>query len=111
MACVRRTRIRSTLTCWRSSSHSGGAELIGTARTLSGGVTINDTLMHFMQEDLPFGGVGSSGQGHYHGEFGFRQFSKEKPVYIQSRFSIGRLVYPPYRSLTAAVLRLLSRWA
>jgi coniferyl-aldehyde dehydrogenase len=49
------------------------------AHTISGGVTINDTLLHIAQEALPFGGVGPSGQGCYHGEFGFRQFSKENP--------------------------------
>lgn len=80
-------------------------------KTLSGGVTINDTMMHIAQEDLPFGGVGPSGQGHYHGEFGFRTFSKEKPVFIQGRYSTGRLVYPPYTSSTNRVLRLLLRWA
>jgi coniferyl-aldehyde dehydrogenase len=79
--------------------------------TLSGGVTINDTMMHIAQEDLPFGGVGPSGQGHYHGEFGFRTFSKEKPVFIQGRFSAARLVYPPYTSWTDRVLRLLLRYA
>ncbi|MEP7041824.1 MAG: coniferyl aldehyde dehydrogenase [Dokdonella sp.] len=77
--------------------------------TIAGGVTINDTLLHIAQEDLPFGGVGSSGQGHYHGEFGFRQFSKEKPVFIQSRFAGVRLLYPPYGPRTERLLRLLSR--
>src|SRR5690606_33068251 len=60
--------------------------------TISGGVTVNDTLLHIAQEALPFGGVGPSGQGHYHGEFGFRQFSKEKPVFLQSRLSGVRLL-------------------
>ena len=80
------------------------------ARTISGGVTINDTLMHIAQEHLPFGGVGPSGHGHYHGEFGFRQFSKEKPVFIQSRFAGVRLLYPPYKSSVDALLRLLARF-
>ena len=55
--------------------------------TISGGVTWNDCLLHFAQEDQPFGGVGPSGMGAYHGEWGFRAFSKEKPVFVQSRFS------------------------
>lgn len=77
--------------------------------TIAGGVTINDTLMHIAQEALPFGGVGPSGQGHYHGEFGFRQFSKEKPVFIQSRFAGVRLLYPPYGAFTDRMLKLLAR--
>ena len=79
------------------------------ANTISGGVTINDTLLHIAQESLPFGGVGPSGQGHYHGEFGFRQFSKEKPVFIQSRLSGVKLLYPPYGALTEKMLKVLAR--
>ncbi|MBX3699582.1 MAG: coniferyl aldehyde dehydrogenase [Dokdonella sp.] len=79
------------------------------AGTVAGGVTINDTLLHIAQESLPFGGVGPSGQGHYHGEFGFRQFSKEKPVFIQSRWSGVSLLYPPYGPFTEKMLRILAR--
>ncbi|MEO7206153.1 MAG: coniferyl aldehyde dehydrogenase [Steroidobacteraceae bacterium] len=80
------------------------------AGTIAGGVSINDTLLHIAQEGLPFGGVGASGQGHYHGEFGFRQFSKEKPVFIQSRFSGGGIIRPPYRPSIGRVLSWLSRF-
>ena len=80
------------------------------AGTIAGGVSINDTLMHIAQEGLPFGGVGASGQGHYHGEFGFRQFSKEKPIFIQSRFSGGGIIRPPYKPSIERVLRWLSRF-
>ena len=66
------------------------------ASTISGGVTINDCLWHIAQEDQPFGGVGASGMGAYHGEWGFRTFSKEKPVFIQSRFAGTTLLHPPY---------------
>jgi coniferyl-aldehyde dehydrogenase len=66
------------------------------AHTQSGGVSTNDTLVHLAQDSLPFGGVGPSGQGHYHGEWGFRRFSHEKPVFQQSRGSGGWLVCPPY---------------
>ncbi len=79
------------------------------AHTISGGVTINDTLLHIAQEALPFGGVGPSGQGCYHGEFGFRQFSKEKPVFIQSRLSGVKLLYPPYGAFTEKMLKALAR--
>jgi coniferyl-aldehyde dehydrogenase len=78
--------------------------------TIAGGVSINDTLLHIAQEKLPFGGVGASGQGHYHGEFGFRQFSKEKPVFIQSRFSGGGLIRPPYKPSIERVLTWISRF-
>lgn len=77
--------------------------------TIAGGVTINDTLLHIAQEALPFGGVGPSGQGHYHGEFGFRQFSKEKPVFFQSRLSGVRLLYPPYGPFTQRMMKLLAK--
>jgi coniferyl-aldehyde dehydrogenase len=80
------------------------------AGTIAGGVSINDTLLHIAQEGLPFGGVGASGQGHYHGEFGFRQFSKEKPIFIQSRFSGGGIIRPPYKPSIERVLRWLSRF-
>jgi coniferyl-aldehyde dehydrogenase len=80
------------------------------AGTIAGGVSINDTLLHIAQEGLPFGGVGASGQGHYHGEFGFRQFSKEKPVFVQSRFSGGGMIRPPYKPSIERVLSWLSRF-
>lgn len=80
------------------------------AQTQSGGVCINDTLVHIAQDGLPFGGVGPSGQGHYHGEFGFRQFSKEKPVFLQSRWSAGGLVYPPYKPSIRALLNFIARF-
>jgi coniferyl-aldehyde dehydrogenase len=81
------------------------------AGTIAGGVSVNDTLLHIAQEELPFGGVGASGQGHYHGEFGFRQFSKEKPVFIQSRFSGGGLIRPPYKPSIDRVLNWISRFS
>ncbi len=64
--------------------------------THAGGVTINDCIWHLGQESQPFGGVGASGKGHYHGEWGFDTFSKLKPVFIQSRFAGTHLFQPPY---------------
>jgi coniferyl-aldehyde dehydrogenase len=64
--------------------------------THSGGVCVNDTLMHLAQEDMPFGGVGDSGMGHYHGHEGFITFSKAKAVHRKGRFSTGNLAFPPY---------------
>jgi len=65
-------------------------------QTHSGGVCLNDTLLHVAQDDLPFGGVGPSGMGHYHGHEGFLTFSKAKGVFIKQRFNAARLIYPPY---------------
>lgn len=67
-------------------------------RTTSGGVTVNDVVMHVSQEDLPFGGVGPSGMGAYHGHDGFRTFSHAKAVFRQSRFDVAELagLRPPY---------------
>jgi len=78
-------------------------------QTISGGVTVNDCLMHFTQEDLPFGGVGASGMGAYHGEVGFKTFSKDKPVFIQSRWSGVPLMHPPYGRVFRMMAKLLRR--
>ena len=66
------------------------------ARTHAGGVGINDVLSHVAQESLPFGGIGPSGMGQYHGRAGFETFSKAKPVLRRPRFNSARLIYPPY---------------
>ncbi len=65
-------------------------------RTVSGGVTLNDTLMHITHERLPFGGVGDSGWGAYHGETGFLRFTHQKAVFAQSPLAMGQVLYPPY---------------
>lgn len=64
--------------------------------THSGGVCLNDTLLQVAQDDMPFGGIGASGMGHYHGHEGFLTFSKAKSVLSKQRFNAARLVYPPY---------------
>lgn len=64
--------------------------------THAGGVCINDTLMHVAQDDMPFGGVGQSGMGHYHGEEGFRTFSNAKGVFAKQRLNSGKVVYAPH---------------
>jgi coniferyl-aldehyde dehydrogenase len=68
-------------------------------RTISGGVTVNDVIMHIAQNELPFGGVGPSGMGSYHGFDGFETFSKKKGVFLQSRFTSLGLLRPPYGGL------------
>ncbi|GHG68248.1 aldehyde dehydrogenase [Alishewanella longhuensis] len=76
----------------------------------AGGVCINDTLLHVAQDDLPFGGVGPSGLGHYHGPEGFKRFSHLKAIHKKGRFSSSRFIYPPFnRPLFRALLNWLSR--
>jgi coniferyl-aldehyde dehydrogenase len=65
-------------------------------RTTSGGVTIDDTLLHFGQEDLPFGGVGASGIGAYHGPEGFRTMSHARAIFTQARWNGTDLIRPPF---------------
>ena len=65
-------------------------------RTVSGGATINDTVFHFAQDSLPFGGIGPSGMGAYHGRDGFRTFSHGKGVFLQSSWAATDLMVPPY---------------
>ncbi|MFA7290642.1 MAG: coniferyl aldehyde dehydrogenase [Rhodocyclaceae bacterium] len=66
------------------------------AQTVAGGVTVNDTILHIAQDSLPFGGVGPSGMGCYHGREGFLTFSHAKAVFRQSRLSGIGLFKPPY---------------
>ncbi len=76
---------------------------------MSGGVSVNDALFHVGQHDLPFGGVGESGMGHYHGKYGFDNFSKLRPVFHQARFSMFRYLMPPYGRFANRVLGFLTR--
>ena len=78
-------------------------------RVMSGGVSVNDALFHVGQHDLPFGGVGESGMGHYHGVEGFHTFSKLRPVFYQARYSPLALLRPPYGTLASRVLAFLTR--
>lgn len=73
----------------------------------AGGVTVNDTLLHVAQTHLPFGGVGASGMGAYHGEHGFRTFSHLVPVMYQSRLSLTGLLDPPHGRLFEALKSML----
>jgi coniferyl-aldehyde dehydrogenase len=75
--------------------------------TISGGVTINNCVFHIAQHDLPFGGVGASGMGHYHGREGFCELSKMRPVHKNPLFSGAQLFYPPYKKRHARLFNLL----
>jgi coniferyl-aldehyde dehydrogenase len=78
--------------------------------THSGGACMNDTLLHVAQDDMPFGGIGPSGMGHYHGHEGFLTFSKAKGVLVKQRFNAARVIYPPYgKALQKLVYRLFIR--
>ena len=74
-----------------------------------GGACINETLVHVVQEELPFGGVGPSGMGHYHGKWGFDAMSKLTPVFRQARLNGMGLFTPPYRPLVHRMLALMKR--
>ena len=77
-------------------------------RTTSGGVCVNDVIMHIMQEELPFGGVGPSGMGAIHGHEGFKTFSHAKSIYRQAGFNVGKLggMLPPYSKTTESTIKM-----
>jgi coniferyl-aldehyde dehydrogenase len=77
--------------------------------TMAGGVTLNDTILHISQEHLPFGGVGPSGMGAYHGKAGFETFSAMKPVFRQARLNGLNLFKPPYGKRFEAMVKLLMK--
>jgi coniferyl-aldehyde dehydrogenase len=78
-------------------------------RTVAGAVCVNDTLVHIASEDLPFGGIGASGMGRYHGRAGFDTFSHLKPVFRRSMPGLGRLLRPPYGRMARLLRRFLIR--
>jgi len=79
------------------------------AATVSGGACINDTILQVAQDDLPFGGIGPSGMGAYHGREGFETFSHKRGVFLQSRISGARLLGPPYGPIGRILTKLLLR--
>jgi aldehyde dehydrogenase (NAD+) len=81
------------------------------SRTTAGGTAINDTLLHFFQLNLPFGGVGESGVGKAHGQFGFEAFSNARGVFSQpTRFSAMQLLYPPYTKFKKKLIDLTIKY-
>jgi coniferyl-aldehyde dehydrogenase len=85
-----------------------GEEEAMITRTTSGGVCVNDVIMHIMQEDLPFGGIGPSGMGNYHGIEGFKTFSHAKSVYRQTSVNVAKLggMLPPYGNSTEKTIKM-----
>ncbi len=88
---------------WFGRDHRRLSEVL--TRTRSGGVAVNDTIMQAAVEGLPFGGVGGSGYGAYHGRAGFEAFTHRRSVFFQSRFSCTRLLRPPYGRVAERILR------
>jgi coniferyl-aldehyde dehydrogenase len=76
---------------------------------LAGGVAVNDTLVQFAVDTLPFGGIGPSGMGAIHGRAGFDTFSKLLPVFRQSRLAATDLLRPPYKGFVDRLVRFLAR--
>ncbi len=79
------------------------------SHTRSGGVAVNDCALHAVQHDLPFGGIGNSGMGHYHGKEGFLEFSKLRPVFHQAPFSSTAALTPPYGVLAARLYQAIKK--
>ena len=73
-------------------------------KTTSGGVSVNDVVMHVSMEDLPFGGVGPSGMGAYHGIDGFKTFSHAKAVFQQAKMDVAAMMRPPYGAKIAKMM-------
>jgi coniferyl-aldehyde dehydrogenase len=90
---------------WFGTDETARDEVL--SRTISGGVTINDCLVHFAQINQPMGGVGASGSGNYHGKWGFDTFSKLKPVFYRSPYNRFADLYPPYGGKIARLEKLL----
>ncbi len=78
--------------------------------TLSGGVCLNDGMLHVAQHDMPFGGIGNSGMGHYHGEEGFNEFSKLRPIFKQAKKSGILALAPPYGEAFEKMTKFMSKW-
>jgi aldehyde dehydrogenase (NAD+) len=76
--------------------------------TSAGGTVINNVIIHLGNPNLPFGGVGDSGFGNYHGEYGFRTFSHERAVLTQGRLSLVKYFYPPYGRLVNRLVQALT---
>jgi aldehyde dehydrogenase (NAD+) len=76
-------------------------------RTESGGAVVNHAIMHCLVPQLPFGGIGPSGMGAYHGWWGFEALSHRRAVLTKSTRPDPRLVYPPYTALSRKIIRLL----
>jgi Aldehyde dehydrogenase family len=89
--------------------HNGPGRQLVLERTTSGGVSINETNLHYAQEDIPFGGIGPSGMGAYHGYEGFKTLSHAKGIFEQARFNFTDAIRPPFGRLFERVIGFLTR--
>jgi len=78
-------------------------------KTSSGGVCINENIIHFLHGNLPFGGVNNSGIGNSHGEYGFKAFSHERAV-LEDKFMSNSMLYPPYTKKVKTLAKLMSKY-
>jgi coniferyl-aldehyde dehydrogenase len=90
-----------------SNNKATQADIIN--KTRSGGICLNDTTMHVGQHDLPFGGVGESGMGHYHGAEGFMAMSKLRPIFKQAKYPPLALLFPPYGKRFDTIMKIMLR--
>ncbi len=79
-------------------------------KTMSGGICINDSMLHVAQHDMPFGGIGNSGMGHYHGVEGFNEFSKLRPIFKQAKKAAGLALAPPYGESFDKMTKTIMKW-
>ena len=80
------------------------------SNTSAGGTSINDTILHYMHLNLPFGGINNSGFGRTHGEAGFKAFSNQRSILKQSRLSPMKLLYPPYNNSVKKMIKFLMKY-
>jgi len=78
-------------------------------KTSSGGVCINENVIHFLHGNLPFGGVNNSGIGNSHGEYGFKAFSHERAV-LEDKFLSNRMLYPPYTKNVTSLAKFMTKY-
>ena len=104
-----RARPRPLALYWFGTHKGREGRVVSSA--MAGGITINDTLLHVTQENLPFGGVGESGMGAYHGRYGFDTMSHLKPVFIQGQWTGADMFTPPLSGLARRVMKFANRWA
>ena len=76
----------------------------------AGGVCVNESVLHFTNHDLPFGGVNNSGIGKAHGFYGFQEFSNSRSILKQHIFGASQLLYPPYNNLKQKLADITLRW-
>ena len=85
-------------------SHNKALQQQFIEQTHAGGMCINDATLQVAQDDMPFGGVGASGMGHYHGHEGFLTLSKAKSVLEKGKFSNSSMAFPPYGKLVHSLI-------